>query len=373
MTKPVYIVDTTLRDGEQAPGVVFSVDEKLKIAGLLDEIGIPELEIGSPAISSTERQDLKAIVQAGFSFRTSCWCRAVKQDIDYAFETGSAGVNISYPVSTVQLEAIGKSKEWVLSELPHIVKYAQGKFEYVSIGAQDASRAESDFLHEYIALAADLDIYRVRIADTVGVLNPFSTADLIKNIAQNFPELTLEFHAHNDLGMATANAVSAVMAGVQAVSTTVNGLGERAGNAAMEEFLFALKKSTDVELPYLYNKLIPLSEFVYEASNRDVPVSKPIVGSMVLKHETGIHTRSILSNPKSYELFDEVELGRKSDFVFGKFSGKASIAHLFAKKGISVCSDGISKILAEIKYKSALHKRSYTSHEVIAMFKSAVR
>jgi len=373
MKKPVYIVDTTLRDGEQAPGVVFSLEEKLKIASMLDEVGVQELEIGCPAISEEEKEDLKVLVQAGFNFRSSCWCRAVKEDLDAAFYTGCNAVNISYPVSDVQLAAIGKDRVWVLSEMIDIIRYAKSLFRYVSLGAQDASRAERSFLTDYISIAEELGVFRIRIADTLGILNPFSTSELIGDLKKKFPKMVFEFHAHNDLGMATANAFAAIHAGCEAVSTTVNGLGERAGNAAMEELMFALKKSSDFPVPFKVNKLIDLSEYVYTASNREIPTSKPIVGPMVLKHETGIHTRSIIANPQSYELFDMSELGRASEFVFGKFSGKASIKNLFDRKGIEICTNGVNQILKEIKQKSIQYKRSFTAKEVLEMFGSAVR
>ncbi|MFW5852370.1 MAG: homocitrate synthase/isopropylmalate synthase family protein, partial [Bacteroidota bacterium] len=344
MHKPVYIVDTTLRDGEQAPGVIFSLEEKLQIAQMLDDVGVQEVEIGCPAISSQEVKDLETIVKTGFNFRSSCWCRAVQTDLNAAFKTGCDAVNISYPVSDVQLAAIEKDKNWVLSHMIDTVKYARSLFRYVSLGAQDASRAENSFLVDYLGIAHELGVHRMRIADTVGTLNPLTTNALIKELNTIFPDVRLEFHAHNDLGMATANAVAAVLAGCHSVSTTVNGLGERAGNAAMEEFIFAVRKSSDIPVDFKLSKLIPLSEYVYAASKRDIPVSKPIVGSMVLQHESGIHARSIIANPQSYELFEECELGRKSSFMFGKFSGKASISHLFEQKDIAICSQGIEKI-----------------------------
>lgn len=368
--KDFYILDTTLRDGEQAPGVVFELKEKLRIASLLDSVGVPELEIGTPAIGREEIEHLKTIVNQGFNFRSSCWCRAIKSDIDLALSTGCEGVNISFPVTDVQLNAIGKNREWVMTALQKIVPYAKRLFKYVSLGAQDASRAEKEFLYEYIACAHDMDIHRIRIADTVGILNPFSTQVLISEIKESFSDLMVEFHAHNDLGLATANAVSAILAGAEAVSTTVNGLGERAGNAAMEEVIFALEKSCGYKKHYNTKPLTELSEYVYGAAKRVMPESKPITGEMVLKHETGIHTRSIIADRKSYELFEAEEVGKLSEFVFGKFSGKAALSNMFEKRGKRICADKLKLILAEIKTRSIQQKRSFTENDVLQLFGS---
>ena len=164
-----YLIDTTLRDGEQAPGVVFSLNEKLTIAQMLDDIGIEELEVGSPFISERDIKTIKKIVGYGFKFRSSCWSRALFDDIEAAAKTGAEGINISYPVSDIQIEALGKDRNWIFSSLPKIVEFAQNRFKYVSLGAQDASRADFSLLSQYIKMAEELGIHRVRIADTVGI------------------------------------------------------------------------------------------------------------------------------------------------------------------------------------------------------------
>lgn len=364
--KPFYIIDTTLRDGEQAPGVVFSLQEKIKIAEGLDEIGIPELEIGYPGMGTQETNDIATIINQGFQFRTSCWSRALKADVDAARKTGSEGVNISFPVSQIQLEAIGKNQAWVLQELMAIVAYARDYFPYVSVGAQDASRAKACFLDDFAGVCGHLNVHRVRIADTVGKLHPFTTQSLFVPLIKRHESICFEFHAHNDLGMATANSLAAIEAGVHAVSTTIAGVGERAGNAAMEEVLFALKKATSRDCSaYAFEHILPLTEYVYNILGRSIPESKPIVGSMVISHETGIHTRSILKNPETYELLHPEELGKKRTILYGKFSGKASIVDLCVRKGIRMCEQGIQEVLETIKALALAQKCSFTEREIM--------
>jgi len=241
--KNPYLIDTKLRDGEQAPGVSFTRKEKLQIAELLDNMGIPELEIGTPVMGSVEVADMNAIVNAGFNFKTLAWCRATKKDIDAAIKTGVDRINISLLTSDIHQLAMMKDHKWVLGTLQELVKYASGYFEFIAIGAQNASRADLPFLSDFVQLAATCGVQRVRIAFTVGILNPFSTANLIRKVSKIVPNMELEFHGHNDLGMANANSVAALSSGATSVSLTVNGLGERAGNAALEEIIMALELS----------------------------------------------------------------------------------------------------------------------------------
>src|SRR5208337_589224 len=190
-----------------------------------------------------EITDIKTIVNAGFNFKTLAWCRGTKDDVDAAIKAGTQGVNISFPVSDIHLAAMGKNRLWVLDTMAEIIRYASSKFEYVAIGAQDASRSDDQFLSEFLDKAIHLNVSRVRIADTVGILNPHTTSNLFRKIKRIFPDVVLEFHGHNDLGMATANTITALSSGATCASVTVNGIGERAGNTALEEIVMAMELS----------------------------------------------------------------------------------------------------------------------------------
>lgn len=366
----VWYIDSTLRDGEQAPGVSFHPSEKINIAALLDEIGIHEVEIGTPAMGKSEINIMRDIATAGFNFKTLSWCRATEADIRAAIKTKTDGINLSFPISEIQMDAMGKNENWVYSRLPRLISIARNSFEYVAIGLQDASRANHKFLENIIDLAKNFSADRIRIADTVGCLNPLSTQQLFSSLTKKFPEINFEFHGHNDLGMATANSLAAVMAGVSSISTTVNGLGERAGNTSLDEIVFALKYSSQVESELNTKKLLSISEYVAYASGRPIPVSKPITGEKVFMHESGIHTNALIKNKKSYQLINEKETGRdfELNIVFGKHSGSAALIEFFKQKGLTITRENAFSLLELIKMQSELRKDNLPDEDIMQLF-----
>jgi homocitrate synthase NifV len=369
----IHLIDTTLRDGEQAPGVVFRLKEKLEIAHLLDKAGIKEIEVGTPAIGKQEIEDIQTIVNAKFGFKCLAWCRATKTDIDAAIKTGAQGVNISFPISDIHLFAMMKNRQWVRKNMKDMVQYASSNFEYVAVGAQDASRADFPFLSEFISDAEKLGVNRVRIADTVGILNPISTGKLFRKLRKYFPKTSLEFHGHNDLGMATANTFAALHAGADAASVTVNGLGERAGNAALEEIVMALELSSKIQHGLRTNILGELSQLVSLASGFYIPDNKPVVGRKVLCHESGIHTNILLKNRETYQIIKASQIGRnEQDFVFGKHAGKAALLDFLKKKNILITADQCQPILNKVKEDANKAKRELYPQEILAIAKNII-
>jgi len=370
MEKSVKIIDTTLRDGEQAPGVVFSLEEKLRIASLLDKIGVDELEIGYACVTCKDLEDMKTILESGFNFESSAWCRATISDLKMTKMTGIDTVNVSLPVSDIQLAAIGKNKKWVIEEMGKVLTYAKDHFRTVNIGAQDASRADLEFLKHYISYALVNGVSRVRIADTVGILNPISTYELMANLKSNFPGVPFEFHGHNDLGMATGNTVSAISAGTDCISATVNGLGERAGNAAVEEVIAAVKYS--LQLPNTYN-LSPIQEmcnYVGEAAGTGISDTKPLVGKRTFTHESGIHCKSLIKDSMAYQPFLPSSMGIASEgFVLGKHSGKASVIHFFENQGVNLDDSEAEYLLCSIKELSLQKKRGLNEEELMELYR----
>jgi len=363
--KEVWIVDTTLRDGEQAPGVVFSREDKQEIATLLCRTGVPEIEVGTPAMGEEERGDIRSIVALKLPVRLTSWCRALCEDIERAKECQTHGVHLSFPLSSILMSIFHMSEPEVLTRLTELVRLARKYFDYVSVGAQDATRADFSFLSAFCEQAYKNGVDRIRLSDTVGVYNPMQTIRLITRLRGQGVFGMLEFHGHNDLGMATANSIAALSAGAESVSVTVNGLGERAGNAALEEVVMAVNLTLEKSCVIHTEMFARLSRIVARASGRKIPVIKPIVGKGVFLHESGIHTRALLVNGQTYQPFPPEIVGMKTkDFVVGKHSGKAGLQHFFEREGIHISEPDCLKVLCTIREVGRKKKRSLSPAEI---------
>ena len=301
--RKIWMVDTTLRDGEQAPGVVFSTREKLDIATALAGIGVDEIEAGIPAMGEPACLDIRKIANLNLPCILSSWCRAKKEDVEKAAACNTPGVHISFPTSSVLLKTFQKDEAWVINSLEELVSLGKKYFDRVSVGAQDATRTTKEFLYQFAGLAFESGADSLRLADTVGMITPFMVISIMTNLIRKVPGLSLEFHGHNDLGMATANAVTAVDAGASALSVTVNGLGERAGNAPLEEVAMALFEVGGYQGNINSSLMADLCYLVAGASGRDIPESKPVMGKNVFRHESGIHCSGLLKDSYSYQLF----------------------------------------------------------------------
>ncbi len=248
--KNIKIDDTTLRDGEQTAGVVFASDEKIYIAKMLDKVGVHQIEAGIPIMGGDEKEAIKKIASLGLNSSVLGWNRAVKSDIDASVDCGVDAVAISISSSDIHIEQkLRKSREWVLESVKTSVDYAKGYNLYVSVNAEDASRSDMEFLLQFARTARDVGADRLRYCDTLGILDPFETFMRVRNII-DIIGIDIEMHTHNDFGMAIANAIAGIKAGATYVNTTINGLGERAGNAAFEELVMALKYIEGVDLGF---------------------------------------------------------------------------------------------------------------------------
>lgn len=366
--REIKIVDTTLRDGEQTAGVVFANNEKITIAQMLSDLGVDQLEVGIPAMGGDEKDAIKRICKRNLKSSIMAWNRAVIGDIEQSIDCGVDAVAISISVSDIHIRnKLRTSREWVIENMVKSVEYAKKNGLYVSINGEDASRADDDFLIQFIEAGKRAGADRFRFCDTVGIMDPFTIRNKIEKIhkATNFD---IEMHTHNDFGMATANAIAGAIGGANHIGVTVNGLGERAGNAALEEVLMALKHVFKYGMDIDTKKFKELSEYVSNASGRELPAWKAIVGSNMFKHESGIHADGALKDPKNYEAFEPEEVGLQRQIVIGKHSGKAAIINKFLEYDIELSPEMASKVLEEIRAVSVRMKRSLFDKEIVGIY-----
>ena len=367
--KKIKIVDTTLRDGEQTAGVAFANHEKVTIAQTLSDMGIDQLEVGIPTMGGDEKATIKAICKRDLKASIMAWNRAVISDIEQSIDCGVDAVAISLSVSDIHIQhKLKKSREWVLENMYNAVTYAKKNGLYISVNGEDASRADNDFLIEFINLAKEAGADRFRYCDTVGVMEPFTLRETIEKIYKA-TQFDIEMHTHNDFGMATANAIAGIVGGANHIGVTVNGLGERAGNAAMEEVIMALKFVYGYETDIDTTKFREISKYVSQASGRQLPDWKAIVGTNMFRHESGIHADGAMKNPKNYEAFDPSEVGLERQIVIGKHSGKAAIINKFKEYEIELTNIEAETMLELVRQTSVRMKRNLFDKELVEIYK----
>lgn len=369
MTTPpsIYINDTTLRDGEQAAGVAFGLEEKVAIAKFLDAIGVRDLEVGIPAMGQDEAKAIRAIVDLGLNAHLLGWNRAVLSDIQASLHCGLKRIHISIPVSEMQIQVKFQGR-WarMLEQLRDAINFARDHGLEVSVGGEDSSRADETFLIDAAQFAQEWGAFRFRFCDTVGILDPFTTFEKVQKLVSSL-EIPVEMHTHNDLGLATANALAGIRAGATSVNTTVNGLGERAGNAALEEVVMTLKQIYGIKTGIQTQHFLELSRFVAKAVNCPVPPWKAIVGENSFAHESGIHAHGIAQNPSTYEPFDPQEVGRQRRLVVGKHSGRGLLNTVLQNYGIQLDADRGQSVLNAVRDRSTQLKRSLTPDELLTL------
>lgn len=361
MTRKIEFLDTSLRDGEQTPGVNFSVKEKVAIAKQLEKWGISAIEAGFPAASPDSFEAVREIAKAITKASVTGLARSVKSDIDACYEALKDAkhpqVHVFIATSPIHREfKLKKSKEEILEAIKEHVSYARSKFEIVEFSPEDATRTELDFLLQVVQTAVDAGASYINIPDTVGFTTPEEFGNIFKYLIDNVQtdrEIIYSPHCHDDLGMAVANSLSAIKYGARRVEGTINGIGERAGNAALEEVAVALEIRQDyyqVETDIVLNETINTSELVSRFSGIPVPKNKAVVGGNAFSHESGIHQDGVLKNPLTYEIITPELVGVKSNSLpLGKLSGRHAFVEKLKELALDFAESEINNLFAKFK------------------------
>lgn len=364
----VLINDTTLRDGEQSPGVAFRASEKIAIAQALYDAGVTALEVGTPAMGEEERTRIQLVRRHLPEATLMTWCRMNREEIRQSAELGMNWVDISLPTSAkLRQYKLREPLSVLLPRLAELIRFARSLGMQVCVGCEDASRSSDEDLRLVAQAAQAAGAQRLRFADTLGILDPFTTAARITTLRSFWPG-EIEMHAHDDLGLATANTLAAVQAGATSVNTTVLGLGERAGNAALETVALGLSRCLDRDCGVNFRLLPALCQSVAVAAQRIIDVQHPLVGDQVFTHESGVHVAALLHDRESYQAIDPELVGREYRLVLGKHSGRQAVDGVFSKMGYRLDTLQIDLILPAIRRFAESWKRIPQDYELIAIY-----
>jgi len=345
----VWIFDTTLRDGEQMPGVTYTIDEKILIAQQLDELRVPKIEAGFPITSEGETEAVKKIAALGLDAQIVALARPLKDDIDRALNCDVPYIHIFISTSDLHIETMMKTtREEVLRQSVESIEYAKEHGVFVEYSPQDATRTNMDYLIEICNAAEDAGAEMLNIPDTVGVMTPRMTYEFFRELKAS-TRVPLSAHAHNDLGQATANTLASIEAGAEQAHVCVNGLGERAGNTSLEEVVVCLAAQYEIETGINTRKIAETSSLVERLSGIYMPASTPIVGDNAFSHEAGIHVHGVLSHSGNYEILSPEFVGKRSRLVAGKHAGRHGISNMMEDMGLEPSRDQLKAIAAEVK------------------------
>ena len=345
----VNIFDTTLRDGEQAPSVALTVDDKIRIAQKLDELGVDTIEIGFPAVSEGEMESAKKIGDLGLRPRLSSLARVVESDVDAILDCDLDYVHLFIGTSPLHRDyKLKKTKEEIIDRAVKAVEYSKDHGLTVEFSAEDATRTEMNYLIEFYRSLEDAGADILNVPDTVGILTPVTTRNLIKTLRKKI-NIPISLHFHNDFGLAVANSIIGVEEGANQVHCTVNGIGERAGNTCLEELVVSLKIAYGANIGVDTRQLYNTSNFIGSITNFKIPINKPIVGENVFTHESGIHVDGILKNVATYEPIPPEMVGHKRRITLGKHTGRASIKAKMDLFNLDVTPKQLDNIFNQVK------------------------
>jgi isopropylmalate/homocitrate/citramalate synthase len=347
------IWDETLRDGEQMPGVHFSPEEKLEIATLLSEAGIPLLNAGIPVVSAEEARAVRLLVSSGLKAKILAAARTVPSDVEAVIASGARHIAIFVAASNVHLKfKLRMSQPEVLAASLQSVRRAKEAGLHVAFVTEDTVRAPFEFVEELYRAVQEAGADRLVVADTVGIMTPLTFRWYLKEFRRRVEPKDLSVHCHNDFGLATANTLTAVECGARAPHVCVNGLGERSGNASLEEVVMSLESLYGVRTGVRTERLYDLSRRVEELSGVPIAANKALVGYHAFSHEAGIHTHGILAHTLTYEPIQPDTVGRRRRMILGKHTGKAALVEKLKERGIVASDPMLLELLQRIKLQS---------------------
>jgi 2-isopropylmalate synthase len=380
--RKIKIFDTTLRDGEQSPGASMSIRQKVEMAMMLESLGVDRIEAGFPVSSEVQFRAVKEVSKKVKNATIVALARCVKDDIDVAYEATKEAkdkmLHLFIATSPIHRKfKLGMSKKDILKAIGENIRYAKYYFDKIEFSPEDATRTERDFLFEVIDVAIKSGATIINIPDTVGYTIPEEFSELIKSIVRNIPkisEIDLSVHCHNDLGLAVANSLAAVSSGATQVEVTVNGIGERAGNCSLEEFVMAINVRKDY-LPFITNikteKLYNSSKLLESLTGLIIPRNKPVVGENAFLHEAGIHQHGVIKNRSTYEIIKPEQIGRGTEnLVLGRHSGKHSFKKKLRYYNIKLSQEQFNKAFS--KFQKIADKKKEVCDEDIFLIISSI-
>jgi len=345
----VTVYDSTLREGEQMPGVRFTPEQKKEIAAMLIEAKVPQIEAGFAAVSDEERNAIRLVSSLGGDVEILSLSRAKKEDIDAAVACDVDMILIFIATSELHMQKkLRKTEDEVAESVVSSIEYAKAQGVKVGFSSEDSTRSKREFLMRIYSLAAEAGADRLGITDTLGCATPEIIIDLVK-LTKSVSDLPVSVHLHNDFGLAIANSIAAVQNGANAVATTVCGFGERAGNVPLEQFVMAMKHLYDNDLGIKTELLTPIAKKVSEFANVSMSPIQPWVGHNAFAHESGIHVAAVLTDPRTYEFLDPETVGNVRRLVMGKHSGRALIATKLKQREVIAAPEKLDAILKKVK------------------------